>query len=80
MLSSIIDFGYWVLPKPADMGLLLYNALDAGNDFGSSFDPQVLGAARILDVAVGAQLDGVRPGGAAGLGPHVPGGRLLSDS
>jgi hypothetical protein len=38
LLSSIIDFGYWVLPKPADLGLLLYTALGAGNDFSSLLD------------------------------------------
>jgi hypothetical protein len=43
-LSGVIDFGYWILPKPADMGLLLYNALDAGNDFGSVLDAGALEA------------------------------------
>jgi hypothetical protein len=43
-LSSVIDFGYWVLPKPADFGLLLYNALGAGNDFGSMLDTAALNA------------------------------------
>lgn len=41
-LSGLVDFGYWVLPKPADMGVLLYDALGAGNDFGSLIDPQAL--------------------------------------
>jgi hypothetical protein len=36
--SGVVDFGYWVLPKPADMGLLLYNALGAGDHFGSALD------------------------------------------
>lgn len=31
---SVVEAGYWILPKPADMGLLLGNALDATNDFG----------------------------------------------
>ena len=43
-LSGLVDFGYWVLPKPADMGLLLYNALGAGKDFGSVLDPGSLAA------------------------------------
>ncbi len=41
-LSGVIDFGYWVLPKPADLGLLLYNALGAGDHFGSALDLGVL--------------------------------------
>jgi ABC-type transport system involved in multi-copper enzyme maturation permease subunit len=43
-LTSIIDFGYWVLPKPADMGFLLFNALDAKGHFGRSLDFEALGA------------------------------------
>ncbi len=43
-VSSIVDFGYWVLPKPADMGLLLYEALDAGHDFGNMLDSSALEA------------------------------------
>jgi ABC-type transport system involved in multi-copper enzyme maturation permease subunit len=37
-LSGLIDFGYWVLPKPADLSLLLSRALGAGNDFASLVD------------------------------------------
>ncbi|MEX2114274.1 MAG: hypothetical protein WD845_13865 [Pirellulales bacterium] len=37
-ISGVIDFGYWVLPKPADLGLLLYDALGAGDHFGSALD------------------------------------------
>lgn len=43
-LSALIDFGYWVLPKPADLGILLFGSLGAGNDFGQSFDINVLHA------------------------------------
>ena len=32
-LSGLVDFGYWVLPKPADLGMLLYNSLGAGRPF-----------------------------------------------
>jgi ABC-type transport system involved in multi-copper enzyme maturation permease subunit len=35
-LTGVIDFGYWVLPKPADLGMLLFDALGAGADFGKS--------------------------------------------
>lgn len=43
-LSNVINFGYWVLPKPADLGMLLFNALGAGGDFGKSFDTGALAA------------------------------------
>ncbi len=33
-LSSAVEAGYWVLPKPADMNILLFDALDAGKHFG----------------------------------------------
>jgi hypothetical protein len=32
-LSWMAEVGYWVLPKPADLGVLLYNSLDAASDF-----------------------------------------------
>lgn len=40
--SGVIDVAYWILPKPADLGLLLYNALGAGDHFGRTFDLAVL--------------------------------------
>ncbi len=40
--GSLVDFGYWVLPKPADLGMLLFGALGAGSEFGKSFDTGVL--------------------------------------
>jgi ABC-type transport system involved in multi-copper enzyme maturation permease subunit len=43
-LSAIIDFGYWVLPKPADLGMLLFGSLGASNDFGQAFDMSTLQA------------------------------------
>lgn len=30
-VRTMVDIGYWILPKPADMGLILYDALQAGN-------------------------------------------------
>jgi hypothetical protein len=33
-LAWLLEGGYWVLPKPADLGLLLFDALDAGKHFG----------------------------------------------
>jgi ABC-2 family transporter protein len=43
-LSGLVDFGYWLLPKPADLGMLLFETLDAGGDFGKSLDPNALAA------------------------------------
>jgi len=33
-LTWLVEGGYWVLPKPADLGLILFDALDAGHHFG----------------------------------------------
>jgi ABC-type transport system involved in multi-copper enzyme maturation permease subunit len=43
-VNWLVDVGYWVLPKPADFGMLLYNALDAKDFFGSAFDMSSLAA------------------------------------
>lgn len=42
LLASLIDFGYWVLPKPADLGMLLYDSLGADDHFGKLLDPAAL--------------------------------------
>jgi hypothetical protein len=34
----LVDTGYWLLPKPADLGVLLVDALHAGDDFHRTFD------------------------------------------
>lgn len=31
---TLVETTYWALPKPADVGMLLYEALDAGDSFG----------------------------------------------
>lgn len=41
-INWLVDFGYWVLPKPADFGMLLYDALGAKDYFGPTFDMNVL--------------------------------------
>ncbi len=33
-LTWAVEGGYWLLPKPADLGLLLFDTLDAGKHFG----------------------------------------------
>jgi hypothetical protein len=33
-LGNLVEIGYWILPKPADLGILLFNALEAGQHFG----------------------------------------------
>jgi ABC-type transport system involved in multi-copper enzyme maturation permease subunit len=42
LLSTLIDCGYWVLPKPADLGMLLYDSLGAQDHFGKLLDPAAL--------------------------------------
>jgi ABC-type transport system involved in multi-copper enzyme maturation permease subunit len=34
-LGGLVEAGYWILPKPVDLGMILHGALDAGNSFGS---------------------------------------------
>jgi ABC-type transport system involved in multi-copper enzyme maturation permease subunit len=38
----VVDVVYWVLPKPADLGMVLFDALQAGNSFSRLFDYQTL--------------------------------------
>lgn len=33
-LTKTVEACYWILPKPADLGMLLYRLLDAGSDLG----------------------------------------------
>ncbi len=40
----LVDIGYWILPKPADFSVLLFDALDAKNYFGPLFDLKTLEA------------------------------------
>jgi ABC-type transport system involved in multi-copper enzyme maturation permease subunit len=35
LLQALAETGYWILPKPVDLGIILHRALDAGEDFGS---------------------------------------------
>jgi hypothetical protein len=44
MLSSFLNVGYWIFPKPADFGLWLFDSLGAGNYFGSVLDSRLLEA------------------------------------
>lgn len=41
-MLTLADIGYWLLPKPADIGMLLFDKLDAAGHFGRIFDPAVL--------------------------------------
>ncbi len=43
-LSAMVDLGYWILPKPADLGALLFDSLGAGDHFGKLVDPATLAA------------------------------------
>jgi hypothetical protein len=33
-LGKLVELGYWILPKPADIGIVLFNALGAQSDAG----------------------------------------------
>lgn len=33
---ALVEAGYWALPKPADVGIVLYDALKAGDSFGQT--------------------------------------------
>jgi ABC-type transport system involved in multi-copper enzyme maturation permease subunit len=35
VLRGLAEAGYWILPKPVDLGMLLYRVLDAGDSFRS---------------------------------------------
>ncbi len=35
LLRGLAEAGYWILPKPVDLGLILHRVLDAGNSFRS---------------------------------------------
>ncbi len=43
-LNWLVDVGYWILPKPADFSILLFNSLDAKDYFGPLFDLKLLAA------------------------------------
>jgi ABC-type transport system involved in multi-copper enzyme maturation permease subunit len=38
----LVEAGYWIMPKPADMGMVLFDALQAGNSFSRLFELQTL--------------------------------------
>jgi len=42
--GGLIDFVYWIMPKPADLGMLLYQVLGGDGDFGKLFDMSSLQA------------------------------------
>lgn len=44
VITGMVNLGYWILPKPADFSVLLFNALDAKNYFGPLFDLKALEA------------------------------------
>jgi ABC-type transport system involved in multi-copper enzyme maturation permease subunit len=35
-MQRTVEIAYWILPKPADMGIFMYNALDAGHYFSQA--------------------------------------------
>lgn len=41
-LTWLADTGYWILPKPADLSMVLFDALGAANFYHQPFDPAAL--------------------------------------
>ena len=41
-VQTLVEAGYWILPKPADLGIVLFDALGAGNSFGKPAAFQVI--------------------------------------
>ena len=35
VLRGLAEAGYWILPKPVDLGMILHGVLDAGDSFRS---------------------------------------------
>ncbi len=42
ILGTAIEAAYWMLPKPADLGVLFYESLGAQDNFGRIFDSTVM--------------------------------------
>jgi hypothetical protein len=51
-LVWLVDASYWIFPKPADMGLLLFDALGAGEHFQRLFDDATLEQAGGVSLAL----------------------------
>ena len=70
MLEGIVEVGYWVLPKPADFGMLLFDALRAHDYFTPMFNVQELIRTEVLqpDLSVATSL--LSAGAILGLAAH----------
>lgn len=44
LMRGMLDAGYWILPKPADFGVILLESLEATDAYGTSFDVNALSA------------------------------------
>ncbi len=51
-LVWLANLGYWILPKPADLGMLLFDALGAAGNFGRLFDPAALASAGYFSIGL----------------------------
>jgi ABC-type transport system involved in multi-copper enzyme maturation permease subunit len=40
--QAMVELVYWILPKPADLGMILFDTLQAGSSFSRLFDAQTL--------------------------------------
>jgi hypothetical protein len=41
-IHYLVEAGYWLLPKPADLGMLLFDTMGAGEYFGRALDVDAL--------------------------------------
>jgi hypothetical protein len=49
-LTWLADLGYWLLPKPGDLSIVLFDALDAGGQFQRLFDSAALAQAGVFSL------------------------------
>jgi ABC-type transport system involved in multi-copper enzyme maturation permease subunit len=70
LLEGLVDLGYWVLPKPADFNLLLFDALHGQKYFETLFDVRALQESGLLqpDLSVASSL--LFAAGMLGLSAH----------
>ncbi|MBS0210651.1 MAG: transcriptional regulator [Planctomycetes bacterium] len=50
-LTWLADASYWLMPKPADLSMVLFNALDAAQFYHQPFDPAALSQVGFFSIA-----------------------------
>ena len=76
-LSWLLDAGYWVLPKPADVNLLLFNTL-GGTAISPGCSSSKRSSARLLVHDVDRHVAAVHRGSAGDVGAKIDRDRLLT--